>query len=565
MSDNPNSLFYGDCLDILKDLPKESVDLIYLDPPFNSNTDYNMLFGDEQNEDQAQARAFVDTWSWIPTTHLPIYDELLHRAGSIGNLAESLHLLLGRCGMLAYLLFMTQRIIEMKRVLKQSGSLYLHCDTSASHYLKIVLDGVFGSYFYRNDVTWKRATAHNDASRFGRISDRILFYTKSDEYIWNGDAVRKPKTDQEIRTAYPSEDKYGRFRNDNLTGPSHGQTNGESARPWKKYNVISKGRVWSPPKTGTYAYYIERNFIPKYREIKGVHDRLDALDHAGLIEHPVRGFWPGIKRYAEADLGTPIQDIILEPIGFTNYSTKGGEYLGYPTQKPLDLLKPLIKASTNEGDVVLDPFCGCGTAVDAAESLNRRWIGIDISCLSINLILDRLYANHGLDAIQNIEVTGIPRDMKAAKQLFQRNPFEFERWAVGLVYGRPNDRQTGDRGIDETLSFPSEDRNRPQKGIISIKGGKRLNPAMVRDLAGTVRRTGASIGILVTLEKQTAEMITEANTHDLWKDAFSDRSYPSIQIITIAELLDGKLIQSPAPLSPFVKPTKQQREQYVLV
>ncbi|MGA0825948.1 MAG: DNA methyltransferase, partial [Gemmobacter sp.] len=229
---------------------------------------------------------------------------------------------LGENDMMAYLVMMAVRLIELHRVLKPTGSLYLHCDPTASHYLKILLDAVFGKENYLNEVAWRRATSHNDARRFGKISDRILFYAKTASYVWNSDSVRLERSEQEIVKSFPSKDSRGRFRSENLTGPSHGQTSGESAKPWRGYDIIKRGRVWSTPRNGEYAKFIDQNLVPGYLEIDGIHARLDALDAAGLIVHPTRGFWPGLKRYAVADKGMAIQDLILEPIGFTNY-TKG--------------------------------------------------------------------------------------------------------------------------------------------------------------------------------------------------------------------------------------------------
>ena len=255
---------------------------------------------------------------------------------------------------------MAVRLLEMHRILKPTGSIYLHCDDTAGHYLKLLMDGIFGAKRFQNAITWRRAISHNDAGRYGRISDCILFYTASDEYTWND--IRDEQDDEMLEKSYPRIDEDGkRFRSDNLTGPKHGAGGGESVMEWHGYDVASRNRVWSPPKTGTYATYIEKHWIPGYRDIKGVHARLDALDAAGLIWHPSRGFWPGLKRYAEADAGKPLQDIIYTPTGLTNYS--GAERTSYSTQKPIALLDRIIEASSNTGDMVLDPFCGCATTL----------------------------------------------------------------------------------------------------------------------------------------------------------------------------------------------------------
>ena len=291
---------------------------------------------------------------------------------------------------------MAVRLIEMERILKPTGSIYLHCDDTASHYLKLLMDAVFGAGNYRNNIVWKRATSHNDPARYGRISDHLLYYVKSDTATWNGDNVREPRSEETLRKAYPSEDRRGRFRAADLTGPKHNaDPNAPSSVPWHGYDVFNLGRVWSAPKTGKYAKYIEDRFIPGYRAIKGVHDRLDALDKAGLIHHPERGKWPGLKRYADADAGIPPQNLVLKPIGFTNYSASGKEYTGYPTQKPLALMERLIRISSNEGDIVFDPFCGCATTLVAADRLERQWAGIDLSPLAVKLVNERISEDRG--------------------------------------------------------------------------------------------------------------------------------------------------------------------------
>ena len=295
--------------------------------------------------------------------------------------------------MRAYLIFMAVRLLEMKRVLKARGSIYLHCDDAACHWLRALMDAIFGVGQFRNQITWRRATAHNDPGRYGRISDYLLFYMVSDEWTWN--IVREKFDADKLEASYSRVDDEGRrYRSDNLTGPKHGTSEGESVSPWKGYDVASRNRCWSPPRTGTYAEYIEENIIPSYKEIEGVHDRLDALDDAGLIVHPTRGFWPGLKRYADADRGRPLQDIIYSPTGLTNYS--GDERTGYPTQKPLALLERLIKSSSNPGDVVLDPFCGCATTLVAADRLERVWGGVDLSPLAVELVNTRISDDRGL-------------------------------------------------------------------------------------------------------------------------------------------------------------------------
>ena len=357
------------------------VDLIYLDPPFNSNQDYAAPVGS-----QAAGAAFKDTWTlsdldvaWlglVADQHPAVY-QLLTAAG----------LTHGK-GMQAYLCMMAVRLLEMRRVLKDTGSIYLHCDDAAGHYLKLLMDSVFGASNYRNHLVWRRATAHNDRYNYGRIVEHILYYGKTERPIWNWEAAHTPKTQEDLKKAYPKNERtFGPVRSENLTGPN--VRYGESGAPWHGYDVSARGRHWAPPRAGHYAEYIEQHFIPDYRSIEGTHARLDALDAAGLIHHPKRGKWPGLKRYAAADRGYSPQNLILAPIGFTNFN-KGTEWVGYPTQKPLALLERIIAASSNEGDVVLDPFCGCATTLIAAEKLGRQWAGIDLSEKAVDLVKLRL-------------------------------------------------------------------------------------------------------------------------------------------------------------------------------
>ncbi|MDE2683983.1 MAG: DNA methyltransferase [Chloroflexota bacterium] len=396
------TLWTGDNLDILRGINSECVDLIYLDPPFNSNQDYSAPVGSA-----AAGAAFKDTWT------LSDVDDAWH-----GMIAESHPALYGIIdaarpahgkGMKSYLIMMAVRLLELHRVLKDTGSVYLHCDDTASHYLKLLMDSVFGAGQFRNHLIWRRATAHNDPRRFGRNVDHILYYGKGQTATWNGAEIATPKTDDEIRKAYPQTDERGPVRSENLTGPLHGTSPGlPSTTPWKGYDVYARGRCWSPPKTGAYAVYIERHFIPGYRSIEGVQERLDALDDAGLIHHPTTGVWPGLKRYAAADRGNPPQSLILDPTGFTNFN-KGSEWVGYPTQKPLALLERIIAASSNPGDVVLDPFCGCATALVAAEKLERQWVGIDLSPKAKDLVELRLRNNLGLFGLQTTYREDVPR------------------------------------------------------------------------------------------------------------------------------------------------------------
>ena len=365
----PNrTIFTGDNLDILRGINAECIDLIYLDPPFKSNRTYASPLDSE-----ARGAEFDDVWT-LDDMKQEWIDEVEYRRPSLFHLINGARLASDE-SMAGYLTFMSVRLLELHRVLKDTGSIYLHCDDTALHYLKGLMDAIFGPDNYRNNIVWRRATAHNDARRFGRILDHLLFYSAGENPQWNEEAVAVPKSEEELRRAYPSTDERGRYRSDNLTGM--GASTGESGLAWHGYDVTARNRHWSVPRTGNYAEYIERNFIPGYRNIESVQQRLDDLDQAGLIYHPQRGIWPGLKRYADADTGNPPQNLFLTPRGFTNYSTRNPEYTGWRTQKPVALLERIIQASSNPGDMVLDPFCGCATACIAGERLGRQWIGID--------------------------------------------------------------------------------------------------------------------------------------------------------------------------------------------
>ena len=377
------TIFTGDNLDILRGINSECVDLIYLDPPFNSNQSYAAPLDSE-----ARGAEFDDVWT-LDDMKQEWIEEVEYRRPALFYLINGAKLAHGE-SMAGYLTFMSVRLIELHRILKNTGSIYLHCDDTALHYLKMVMDALFGLENFVNNIVWKRATSHNDPRRFGRILDHLLFYSRGSVRQWNAAAITTPKSEEEIAVAYPSRDKRGRYRSADLTGPRHNAERGSpSTLPWRNYDIFAMDRVWAVPKTGNYARYIEENFIPGYRNIEGIHDRLDALDKVDLIHHPQTGNWPGLKRYADADAGNPAQNLFLEPAGFTNYSTRRAEYTGWKTQKPIALLERIILASSNPGDLVLDPFCGCATACIASEKLGREWIGIDIVPQAAEVLRDR--------------------------------------------------------------------------------------------------------------------------------------------------------------------------------
>ena len=379
------TLYHGDNIDFLRGMDSGTIHLIATDPPFNKNRDFHAT-----PDRLAEGAQFQDRWRWEEESHPRWMDGIKDDWPNVWSVIDLSRTAAGD-DMAAFLCFMAVRLVEMHRVLRDDGSIYLHCDDTASHYLKALMDAVFGRANFRNDISWRRATSHNDPSRYGRIVDHILYYAKGREPYWNGDAITRPRNPEQIREAYPSQDRRGRYRAENMTGPSHGSPAGApSTQPWRGYDVHARGRVWSVPRTSPYAAYIEREFIPGYRDIEGIHERLDALDAAGLVHHPERGFWPGLKRYAAADRGNPPQNLILEPAGFTNFTAGRGEHTGYPTQKPLKLYEKLILASSPPGGFVLDPFCGCATTPIAAERNGRQWVGMDIWDGAHDMVLQRL-------------------------------------------------------------------------------------------------------------------------------------------------------------------------------
>ena len=549
-----NALYYGDCLDWMREWPDESVDLIYLDPPFNSNAQYNILFG-QGNGTPAQVRGFTDTWRWDAaaadrmTTFENAVSHPLHDA------AVAFKRLLGPSGMLAYLTYMGERLSEARRLLKPTGSIYLHCDDTASHYLKVLMDSIFGARHFRNDIAWRRATAHNDSSRFGRILDQILFYAKTERPYWAGAENVASKTEEELRKAYPSMDEHGYYRSDNLTGAS--ASTGESGLSWRGYDMSALGRHWSVPKTGSYAEYIERNFIPGYRGIEDIHDRLDALDEASLIHHPRTGKWPGLKRYADADLGNPPQNLILEPIGFTNYSARrGGEYIGYPTQKRVGLLEKLIPVACPRDGIVLDPFCGCGTTVVAAHNLERRWIGIDISATAIDLIQEHRFKPLGIEA----ETYGIPRDLASARKLATDRPFDFEAWAVTRIPGMaPNERKRGDRGIDGRGNMLETSIDTTSRLVlVQVKGSRNFQLGAFRDFLHVVERENAAFGVYITIDGVESGQ-ARAGARAKGTIFVGASAFPRVQLWSISDFFEGRWPNLPTLTDPYtgkpVQPT----------
>jgi len=516
MSDgNPtNLLYYGDNLDILRRYVKdESVDLIYLDPPFNSNQSYNVLFKERGGRmSDAQIHAFEDTWKWgLDAEHA--LKEIVETGGAVSQTMQAFRTAIGTNDMLAYLTMMAPRLVELRRVLKPTGSIYLHCDPTASHYLRVLMDSIFRPERFINEIVWKRTSAHSDSQKYSSVTDFILFYSKTDVATWNPPYVaHDPKY---LDTKYRFTDADGRrFRLSDMTSPH--------PRP----NMMYDWKGHKSPRSG-------------WRYSKETMAKLDA---EGRIWYPdTKEKRPQLKRYLDKSAGR-LPDNLWTDIPPVNSQAR--ERLGYPTQKPEALVERLIEASSNKGDLVLDPFGGCGTAVIAAQRLGRRWIGIDITHLAINLTKRRLRDTFGKDA--QFQVIGEPVDVTGAKELAGKDPYQFQWWALDLVDARPAEQKKGsDKGIDGRIYFHDEtDSSQTKQVIISVKAGH-TNVAHVRDLRGVIEREKAAIGVLISVEEATQPMISEAASAGFYHSPGWNMDCPRIQLRTIAELLAGKGLDVP--------------------
>ena len=500
-----NTLYFGDNLDVVRQhLADESVDLIYLDPPFNSRRDYNLLFKTPKgHSSEAQITAFEDTWHWGDQAEHE-YAEILHQPNTAAaEMILSLRRFLRENDMLAYLVMMGNRLLELHRTLKPTGSLYLHCDPTASHYLKLVLDAIFGPENFRNEISWKRTSGRKAMSQYGRVHDVILFYTKSSQSTWN--APRIPQSAQTVRGHDVVEENGKLYRYSDLTGAGDG--------PPRKF-----GDAVLAPQTGRHWMFDQ--------------DGIDRLMAEGRIVFNRKGI-PRLKKSLDELSGIDVNDVWtdVDPV-----NSAAQERLGYPTQKPLALLERIVNASSNPGDVVLDPFCGCGTAVHAAQNLGRQWFGIDITPLAITIVEKRLKT-----AFPDLQfaVEGIPKDLDGAQDLARRDKYHFQWWACAIVGAQPyhGKKKGADSGIDGLIYF--EDEKGPAKKIVvSVKGGENVGVAQVRDLAHVIDREQAVIGVFVTLTPPTKPMKIEAVSAGHYHSPhFGD--FDKIQILTIEGLLNG--------------------------
>jgi site-specific DNA-methyltransferase (adenine-specific) len=513
-----NQLFFGENLAVLREhIAPDSIDLIYLDPPFNSKKDYNLLFKSSAGKDSdAQITAFEDTWYWGEQTEQE-YKELIKYSNSrVVEVIIAFRRFLGENDMMAYLTMMTNRLVELHRVLKASGSLYLHCDSNASHYLKIILDTIFGSSNFRNEIIWVRSKnpkgSQHKSLRYSPFTDTLLFYAKSSSSPLYLDDIRVPLSEAELMEKYDRLDEIGRFTD----GPIL-RSSSMGDRP----NLVYEYKGYIP---GSFGWRVEK-------------DKLIQIDKEGNLGWSCTGK-PYRKIRPIHDKGEPIGNIWAD-ISLIN--PQSSERLGYPTQKPLALLERVIKASSKEGDLILDPFCGCGTAIHAAQKLGRRWIGIDITHLAISIIEKRLQL-----AFPDIkyQIEGTPKDLEGAKALAIHDKYQFQWWACSLVNADPyqGKKKGADGGIDGLIYFTDIDKKSKKevvgKIIVSIKGGENISLTMLKDLIATVNTNG-DMGFFITLKPPTGPMITEALKQGYYT-AWNGKEYLKIQILTIEQLLSGE-------------------------
>jgi len=518
-----NTLYYGDNLEVMpRYLEKESVDLVYLDPPFNSDATYNVLFAEQDGtQAAAQIKAFEDTWHWDVVSARSC-EEVIEAGGRVAEVMRAFRTYLGGSDMLAYLSMMAPRLLKLHRVLKPTGSIYLHCDPTASHYLKMLMDGIFGPRQFLNEIIWQRTNSHNDAGQFGRIHDVLLFYAKSESHTWN---VVFSKYSPEQLKRYKKDEKGRLCTGQDLTASRPDSDSGKFQ--W---------RGTTPPPTRGWGYTVEQ--LEKWWSEGRILTKKDGTPRMD-----------GLKVYLDEMPGKPLQSIWTDIPRIPNTSA---ERLGYPTQKPLALLKRIISASSNPGDLILDPFCGCGTTIDATERLNqenpgrppRQWVGIDITHLAVNLIKYRLHDSFGDQC--KYAVVGEPASLPDAEQLAKEDRHQFQFWALGLVKARPAEERKGaDKGIDGRLYFHDEPAGGKTKQVIfSVKSGENVTVHDLRDLRGVLDREKAEIGVLISLQDATGPMRAEAASGGFYESPWGTR-HSRIQLVTIADLMGGKGVDIP--------------------
>lgn len=558
-------LYFGDNFDIMKEkLTENLVDLVYLDPPFKSDEDYNVFFETEGlDPDEAQWTAFKDTWIWDDASDdaLAFLEESSFH--QLATLLRALKDSLGKSPMMAYLVNMGARLTRIYNVMKPTASLYLHCDPTASHYLKLVLDAIFGPHRFRNEIIWRRTGSHNKSKRWAPLHDTILYYTKSETFTWN--APRRPymlgHVKEHLKKGADGKyytDYYGNV----LTGS--GTRNGSSGAPWRGFDPTAKGRHWAIPGTIWDAFE-----TPPKIDGLSTPEKLELLYKEGLITIKAGEAWPLPNMEVDPSRGVAAADIwAFQPYtSGTVFGTGDGidedvrwlspraaERLGYPTQKPVSLLTRIIEASSNRGDVVLDPFCGCGTTIEAAERLERQWIGIDISSFAIQLIrrtrLQGSFPNLDEGIAGDYQIEGLPKDVAGASELAMRDRKAFEIWAVTQIDGKPNEKKGADGGVDGRIPFrPNGPKKAAKWAVISVKSGK-PKLSELRDLHGVVTKDSKTMGfgIFVCLRPPTRDM--QKYCRELDRIEIDGVKYAPLQILTIEQILSGE-----RPRLPHVDPT----------
>jgi len=513
-----NRLYYGDNLTIMQRMPKHCVDLIYLDPPFNSKKNYNLMYktmtGMPVSE---QVEAFCDTWEMDAEKEelakkMPF---LMREYGVEDYYVEFWRLWINALRhtqphLLAYLIYMVQRLLHMRSLLRPKGSIYLHCDPTASHYIKVMMDGIFGHKNFRAEIIWQRTNARATTGKWPRLHDVILHYSATDKYTFHSTKVRadERKMPHTLITGADGE-KYQTFE---LTAPGRTK-DGESGQPWRGFDPDAFGRHWA-------------NNVAT----------MDEWDEAGLIHWPARNGFP--RRRASEPFDPNDRQVVVgdvwTDIDRINQSAK--ERLGYPTQKPISLLDRIILSSSNVGDVVFDPFCGCGTTIYSAVKNDRKWIGCDIAILSVRLVREILGSRWRQVEGEHFEVSGIPVSVEQAEELFKQNPFQFEHWLVERVGGFPT-KKTGDKGVDGRIYF--ETKQGLRSIVLSVKGGK-IRPTDIRDLRGVLDREGdTEMAGFLSLQTPSKAMREEAAS--LGQFEYQGVAYDRMQLLTVGDILEGRL------------------------
>ena len=535
-------LYYGDCLTIMSEWPSACVDLIYLDPPFNSNRNYNAIYKDETGRPLPdQIEAFCDMWELDAERERAIrtMPVLMRDSGLEDSVAELWRLWMQALRgtqprLLAYLSYMAQRLLIMKRILKPTGSIYYHCDPTASHYIKALMDAVFGHDNFRSDIRWRRINSTGRASRrYANNSDNILYYTKGSRFTWHQQF--RPHDKEYVDKFYRLIDAESgrRYQAADLKGD--GLRNGSSGAPWRGIDPSDTGSHWAIPNAA----------LPDNTKTLPTQTKLDLLDDMGRIYWPSNGEMPRYKRFLDEMLGTPI-DTIWDDI--KSISAHAKERMGYATQKPVDLMERIIEASSNPGDIVLDPFCGCATTLEAAHSLGRQWIGIDIAIHAVKRVARvRLTERLGLVEGQDFTVEGVPRTVEGAQDLWRRDKYHFQKWAVEQVEGFVTTKKSADGGIDGRVYFAVPGERDLQSMVVEVKGGANVNVVDWRALKGVLSRDESLLAGLIIMEPlgggKARNFSREAA--DLKPANILGIDYPRMQILTVAEILEGKRFETP--------------------